>query len=292
VEAAHRAYRFDDLQSFLDLYYRGMNVLLKAEDFRDLALAYFARAHADNVRHAELFFDPQAHTDRGVALDSVFEGLCSAMEQAATDYGITSCLIPNFLRHLDESSAQSAFDACLDHRDAITGSGLDSGERGNPPSKFARVFERVRAEGFHIVAHAGEEGPASYVTEALDILGAERIDHGVRAMDDDALIERLAAQETVLTVCPQSNVRLKVVAEMADHPLKRMAERGLKVTINSDDPSYFGAYIGDNMIWCQQALALTREDLVAMTQNAITGSFVDQLRKKQMGDELADCSQV
>jgi len=216
------------------------------------------------------------------------EGICSALDEALERFDITTRLIPNFLRHLDEDSAMACFEACLAHRDRICGFGLDSAERGNPPSKFARVFARVRAEGFHVVAHAGEEGPAEYVTEALDLLGAQRIDHGIHAMDDEAVVQRLVDETIVLTVCPLSNVRLRVVPDMAAHPLARMLARGLKVTINSDDPPYFGGYIGDNYLAVQQALGLDREALVAMTQNAIDGAFIDAVRHDLLQQELQD----
>ena len=286
VDDARAAYAFDDLQAFLDLYYAGMNVLLSARDFHDLTMAYLERAHADNVRHAEIFFDPQAHTGRGVALATVMEGICRALDEGERRYGITSRLIPNFLRDLDEDSALACFEACLAHRDRICGFGLDSAERGHPPSKFARVFARVRAEGFNVVAHAGEEGPAAYITEALDLLGAERIDHGVHAMDDDAVVQRLVNEKVVLTVCPLSNVRLRVVPEMAAHPLRAMFERGLKVCINSDDPPYFGGYIGDNYRAVQRALGLDQSTLVAMARNAIDGAFVDDRRRGELHREL------
>lgn len=280
------AYAFDDLQAFLDLYYRGINVLLTAQDFHDLAFAYLKRAHADRVRHTEVFFDPQAHTQRGVKLATVMEGLLFGLVAGKKAFGITSCLIPNFLRDLDEDSALATFDAFLDHREYITGFGLDSAERWNPPEKFMRVFERVRQEGFHVVAHAGEEGPADYVTQARELLGAERIDHGVRAMDDDAVVEKLVADNIVLTVCPLSNVRLRVFDRMEDHPIRRMAERGLKVTINSDDPPYFGGYIADNMRACHEALGLTRDELVMIANNAIDGAFVSQGRRNALRAEL------
>jgi adenine deaminase len=286
VEEARAAYAFDDLQAFLDLYYAGMNVLLDARDFHDLTLAYLERAHADKVRHAEIFFDPQAHTGRGVALATVMEGICGALAEGERRFGITTRLIPNFLRDLDEDSAMACFEACLAHRQNICGFGLDSAERGHPPSKFERVFGRVRQEGFHVVAHAGEEGPAAYVSEALDLLGAERIDHGVRAMDDEAVVGRLVREGVVLTVCPLSNVRLRVVSDMAGHPIGRMLERGLKVTINSDDPPYFGGYIGDNFRAVEQALGLDRTALAAMTHNAIDGAFIDAGHRARLHAEV------
>ena len=286
VARARAAYAFHDLQEFLDLYYRGMNVLLTARDFHDLTLAYLERAHADRVRHAEIFFDPQAHTGRGVALATVMEGICGALDEGLERFGITTRLIPNFLRDLDEESAMACLEACLAHRDRICGFGLDSAERGNPPSKFRRVFARVRAQGFRVVAHAGEEGPAAYVAEALDLLGAQRIDHGIHAMDDEAVVQRLVDEAIVLTVCPLSNVRLRVVPEMAAHPLSRMLARGLKVTVNSDDPPYFGGYIGDNFLAVQQALDLGKDALVALVENAIDGAFIDADRHAALLGEL------
>jgi len=286
VEDARAAYSFDDLQAFLDLYYRGMNVLLTAADFRDLTLAYLERAAADSVRHTEIFFDPQAHTQRGVPLATAFEGICEGLDEGERRHGITSRLLPNFLRDLPEESALACFEACLPYRDRIMGFGLDSAERGNPPQKFARVFARVREEGFRVVAHAGEEGPASYIADAVDLLGAERIDHGVHVLDDDALVTRLASRGTVFTVCPLSNLRLKVVEDLAHHPLRRMLSRGLKVTVNSDDPSYFGGYIGDNFRAVHRALGLTRDEMLAMARYAIEGAFVDEARRLALRTEL------
>lgn len=286
VEEARAAYRFSDLQAFLDLYYRGMNVLLTAADFRDLTLAYLERAAGDNVRHAEIFFDPQAHMQRGVALATVFEGICAALDDGARRYGITSRLLPNFLRDLPEELALACFEACLPFRDRITGFGLDSAERNNPPEKFARVFTRVREEGFRVVAHAGEEGPASYIAAAVDVLGAERIDHGVRILEDEGLVDDLASRGMVFTVCPLSNVRLRVVDTMADHPLRHMLGRGLKVTVNSDDPSYFGGYIGENFRAVYRDLGVTRGELLALAHNAIDGAFVDESRRLALRAEL------
>jgi adenosine deaminase len=286
VAAARAAYEFGNLQEFLDLYYRGMNVLLAERDFHDLTMAYLERARADNVRHAEIFFDPQAHTGRGVALATAIDGIWSALVEGERRLGITSRLIPCFLRDLDEAAAMATFEACLAWRNRICGFGLDSAERGNPPEKFARVFARVRAEGFHVVAHAGEEGPAAYVADALDLLGAERIDHGIHAMDDDALVRRLAAAGTVLTVCPLSNVRLKVVPEIGAHPLARMLRAGLKVTVNSDDPPYFGGYVGDNFVAVQQALGLTRRELATLSRNGFEGAFIDGATRARLIAEL------
>ena len=246
VEAVRAAYAFGDLQSFLDLYYAGCAVLCDRRDFYALAMAYFTRAHADNVVHAELFFDPQTHTARGIALDVVIGGLRDAMADALARYGITSELILCFLRHLSEEDALATLDAALPYRADFIGVGLDSGERGNPPAKFERVFAKARALGLHPVAHAGEEGPAAYIVEALDLLKVERIDHGVRCDEDAALVDRLVRDRVPLTVCPLSNLKLCVVTDLAQHNLARLLRRGVAVTVNSDDPAYFGGYIGEN----------------------------------------------
>ncbi len=246
VAALRQAYRFRDLQDFLDLYYRGMSVLITEQDFYDLAFAYLERAHADNVRHVEMFFDPQGHTSRGVAFATVVEGLSRAVTDAGRKLGIRASLIMCFLRHLDEADAERTLDAALAFRDRIVGVGLDSSEAGHPPSKFKRVFARARDAGFFLTAHAGEEGPPSYVWEALDLLGVARIDHGVRSVEDQALVGRLARERVALTVCPLSNLRLRVVDDLAHHPLRRMMDKGLVVTVNSDDPAYFGGYVNQN----------------------------------------------
>jgi adenosine deaminase len=274
VEAVRAAYQFSDLQSFLDLYYAGCNVLRDRRDFYALAMAYFTRAHADNVVHAELFFDPQTHTARGIAMEVVIGGLRDAMEDALRRYGITSELILCFLRHLSEADALATLDAALPFRSDIIGVGLDSGERGNPPSKFERVFARARALGLRPVAHAGEEGPAAYICEALDLLHVERIDHGVRCDEDAALVERLVREQTPLTVCPLSNLKLRVVRDLRDHNFARLLRRGVAVTINSDDPAYFGGYIADNYRATALALELTPDELVTIADNAVRASFL------------------
>ncbi|MBA3539804.1 MAG: adenosine deaminase, partial [Deltaproteobacteria bacterium] len=246
VEAVRAAYAFHDLQSFLDLYYAGCDVLRDRRDFYALAMAYFARAHADNVVHAELFFDPQTHTARGIDLDVVIGGLRDAMADAYQRYGISSELILCFLRHLSEEDAFASLEAARGYRGEIAAVGLDSGERGNPPSKFARVFARAREYGLRVVAHAGEEGPPAYIHEALDLLKVERIDHGVRCDEDPALVERLVREQIPLTVCPLSNLKLCVVKDLREHNFARLLRKGVAVTINSDDPAYFGGYIGEN----------------------------------------------
>lgn len=279
VEAVRAAYNFSDLQSFLDLYYAGCNVLRDRRDFYALAMAYFTRAHADNVVHAELFFDPQTHTARGVALEVVIAGLRDAMEDALRRYGITSELILCFLRHLSEADALATLDAVLPFRSDIIGVGLDSGERGNPPSKFERVFDKARALGLRPVAHAGEEGPAAYIREALDLLKVERIDHGVRCDEDASLVERLIREQTPLTVCPLSNLKLCVVRDLRDHNFARLLRRGVAVTINSDDPAYFGGYIADNYRATAAALELTADELVTAAENAARASFLPATTK-------------
>ena len=274
ADEVRAAYNFSDLQSFLDLYYAGCNVLRDRNDFYALAMAYFTRAHADNVVHAELFFDPQTHTARGIPLDAVIGGLRDAAEDALRRYGITSDLILCFLRHLPEQDALATLDAAMPFRRDFIGVGLDSGERDNPPSKFARVFARARALRLHLVAHAGEEGPAAYIHEALDLLHAERIDHGVRCDEDPALVERLIRDQVPLTVCPLSNLKLCVVPDLADHNFARLLRQGVAVTINSDDPAYFGGYIGENYRAAAAALDLTPAELVTVAENAVRASFL------------------
>lgn len=276
VAATRAAYAFSDLQSFLDLYYAGAAVLIDEQDFFELALAYFERAHADGVVHAELFFDPQTHTARGVAFETVLDGLERACGEAQARWGISSRLILCFLRHLSEDEGFATLAQALPHLARIHGVGLDSSEKGHPPSKFARLFARCRELGLHVVAHAGEEGPPAYIVEALDILGAERIDHGVRAAEDPALLERLARDQVALTVCPLSNVKLCVFGQLAEHNLGRLLDAGLKVTINSDDPAYFGGYIAQNYVDTAQALGLTRGQLKRIARNSLEASFVPE----------------
>lgn len=279
VDSVRAAYAFGDLQSFLDLYYAGCAVLCDRRDFYALAMAYFARAHADGVVHAELFFDPQTHTARGVPLDAVFGGLGDAISDAHARYGISAELILCFLRHLSEEDALATLEAALPFRSEFIGVGLDSGERGNPPSKFQRAFARARGAGLRTVAHAGEEGPAAYIHEALDLLAAERIDHGVRCEEDPALVERLAREQIPLTVCPLSNLKLRVVRDLREHNLARLLRRGLAVTIHSDDPAYFGGYISDNYRAVAAALELTDAELVQLAENAARASFLPAAAK-------------
>jgi adenosine deaminase len=274
VEDLRAAYAFSNLQDFLDIYYQGAAVLLTERDFHDLAMVYFRRAAADGVRHAEIFFDPQTHTDRGVPFAVVADGLLSAMAEAERTLGLTSKLILCFLRHLPEEAAFATLAEAEPYLDRICGVGLDSSEVGHPPSKFARVYAAARERGLKLVCHAGEEGPPAYVWEALDLLAVDRIDHGNRSLEDPALVRRLADLGMTLTVCPLSNLKLCVVDDLTAHPLKRMLELGLKPTINSDDPAYFGGYIGQNWLQTAVALGLEESDLLALARNSFTGAFL------------------
>jgi len=281
VEALRAAYAFSDLQSFLDIYYAGASVLLKEQDFFDMAMAYFKRAAADHVVRAELFFDPQTHTDRGVPIKTVIGGLARACATAQRELGVSGALILCFLRHLSEEAAFATLEQALPHREHFIGVGLDSSERGHPPEKFARVFARCRELGLHLVAHAGEEGPPAYVWSALDVLHVERIDHGVRSVDDPALMQRLAATRMPLTVCPLSNVKLCVYPTMAQHQLPALLDAGLCATINSDDPAYFGGYMNQNFVETFAALPqLTAQHAYQLARNSFEASFVDAVSKQ------------
>lgn len=283
VDALRRAYQFSQLQDFLDIYYQGMSVLITEQDFFDLAWAYLQRAQADNVKHVEMFFDPQGHTSRGVAFETVVAGLYRACRQAKESFGIDATMIMCFLRHLDEADAERTLDQALAHRDKIVGVGLDSSERGHPPSKFKNVFRRAGEAGFHLFAHAGEEGPADYVWEAIDVLGVERVDHGVRSLEDPVLVKRLARDRIPLTVCPLSNLKLGVVSQLADHPLQRMLDSDLVVTVNSDDPAYFGGYVGENYTVIQSALNLSEAEVKAVARNGFTAALMsDDERAKAL----------
>lgn len=286
VEALRAAYAFTDLQSFLDIYYAGASVLLTEEDFFDMTMAYVERAVADNVRHAEIFFDPQTHTARGVDIEIVIDGIADALAQARTQYDFSSSMILCFLRHLSEEDAFATLEAALPYRDRFVGVGLDSSERGNPPEKFARVFARARELGLHRVAHAGEEGPADYVRDALDILQVERIDHGVRAIDDPALVERLARERIALTVCPLSNQKLKVYPDLRDHSLKKLLDAGVAVTIHSDDPAYFGGYMNANWEATFEALPLDAADAHRLARNSFEASFLQPALKAEYLTEV------
>jgi len=288
VETLRKAYAFTDLQSFLDIYYAGASVLLKEEDFFDMAMAYFHRAKADNVVHAELFFDPQTHTERGVSFETVITGLTRACETAKRELGVSALLIMCFLRHLSEEAAFATLEESLPFRHQFVGVGLDSGECGNPPDKFARVYERCRALGLHVVAHAGEEGPPDYIWDALDVLKVERIDHGVRCLEDPRLVLRLAAMRMPLTVCPLSNVKLCVFKTMADHNIATLLEAGLCVTVNSDDPAYFGGYMNQNFIETFESLPqLGARHAWQLASNSFEASFVDALTKRTWQQALA-----
>jgi len=286
VQALHAAYQFDDLQSFLDLYYAGADVLRSQQDFFDLTMAYLERAHADGVVHVEIFFDPQTHTERGIAFATVIDGIHAALVAAQTRWGMSHRLILCFLRHLSEADAEATLTMALPYQGWIDGIGLDSSEKGHPPSKFERVYQRSRELGFALVAHAGEEGPADYVIEALDLLKVVRIDHGVRAEEDPALMQRLASSRVPLTVCPLSNLKLKVVHDLRDHNLRRMLEAGLCVTVNSDDPAYFGGYVLDNYLACADALDLSAAQLQQLALNSIEASWLDADRKQALVSEI------
>ena len=286
VDAVRQAYRFGSLQDFLDIYYQGMSVLITEQDFYDLAFAYLQRARADNVRHVEMFFDPQGHTSRGVAFSTVVAGLHRAIADAPQKLGVKASLIMCFLRHLDEADAERTLDGALAFRDKIVGVGLDSSEQGHPPSKFKHVFARARDAGFFVTAHAGEEGPPSYVWEALDVLGVKRIDHGNRSLEDTALVGRLARERMALTVCPLSNLRLQVIHDLTGHPLRRMLDKGLVVNVNSDDPAYFGGYVNDNYRAVTKALHLTRDEIAAVVRNGIQASLMTAADKDKTLSEV------
>ncbi|WP_420346217.1 adenosine deaminase [Pelagibius sp.] len=279
VEAIRAAYSFANLQDFLDLYYQGMSVLRTEQDFHDLTLAYLTRVAADGVKHVEIFFDPQAHTARGVAFETVLDGIHSALQEGERRFGVTSKLILCFLRHLPAEDALATLEQAMDHRDRIVGVGLDSSENGYPPELFTEVFAKARAAGFRAVAHAGEEGPPAYVRGALEALQVDRIDHGNRALEDENLVAELAERRMPLTVCPLSNLRLCGVTDMKQHPLKTMLDKGLFVTVNSDDPSYFGGYVNDNYRAVQQALGLSDAVLAEIARNSFAASFLDDEAK-------------
>ncbi|MEK5758285.1 adenosine deaminase [Acinetobacter variabilis] len=281
VEEVKRAYNFHNLQSFLDIYYAGANVLIHEQDFYDLAWAYFEKCADDNVVHTEMFFDPQTHTDRGIAFETVINGLQKACDDAKAKLGITSHLIMCFLRHLSEEVAFKTLEQALPYKDRIIGVGLDSSEVGHPPSKFERVFAKAREAGFLVVAHAGEEGPAEYVWEALYLLKVNRIDHGVRSEEDPELMQRLIAEKMPLTVCPLSNLKLCVVDDMQQHNIRRLLQHGVHVTVNSDDPSYFGGYMNDNFIAIAEALDLSNEELKQLAINSFEASFISDTEKQK-----------
>jgi len=286
VDELREAYKFDCLQDFLDIYYQGANVLQTEEDFYDLTYAYLERCDLQNVRHTEIMFDPQTHTERGIAFKTVINGISKACEDAKTNFGITSFLIMSYLRHMTEDEAFETLKQSLPYKDKIKAIGLDSSEQGNPPSKFQKVFEASIKEGYIPLAHAGEEGDADYIWEALDLLKIKRIDHGNNSLQDDKLVQEIIKRDIALTVCPLSNKALQVVPDLTKHPLKKMMELGLKPTINSDDPAYFGGQVNQNYIEIQEALDLTKQDLYELAKNSFTYSLLDDETKNNYLDEL------
>lgn len=288
-EALRRAYRFDDLQSFLDVYYRVAAVLRRERDFFELTWAYLERCRAESIRHVEVFFDPQTHTDRGVPFAAVVGGIDAALRRGYEEYGISSQLILCFLRHQSEAAALETLDAAAPHRHQIAGVGLDSSEAGHPPRDFRRVFERATERGYRRVAHAGEEGPAAYVEEALDVLGVERVDHGVRSVESPELLQRLARDRVPLTVCPLSNVRLGLFKRIEDHCLPVLLEQGLCVTVNSDDPAFFGGYLTENLRVVAEAFELGDDTLRQLSLNAVDASFATAARKRELREQIERC---
>ncbi|AWW75772.1 adenosine deaminase [Erythrobacter sp. KY5] len=286
VEEVREAYQFSNLQEFLDLYYLGMQALVEEQDFYDLTIAYLERVHRDNVRHVEIFFDPQGHTERGIAFETVITGILRALDEGKARLGISYKLIMCFLRHLSEEEAFATLEEAMPWLDRIDGVGLDSSEVGHPPEKFARVFAKCRELGLKLVAHAGEEGPPEYVWQALDVLEVDRIDHGNRALEDTALLERIVREGHTLTVCPLSNLKLCVIDHIAKSPVRTMLESRVKATVNSDDPSYFGGYINDNYRAVAEALDLSIEDIATLAANSFEGSFLDEAQKAAFVEEV------
>ena len=285
VEELKKAYNFSNLQSFLDIYYAGAGVLITEQDFYDLTRAYLVKAHSQNVLHTEIFFDPQTHTTRGIKLSTVIEGISSALKDGEKEFGISSNLILCFLRHLSAEDAMQTFEEALEFNDLIIGVGLDSSEVGHPPSKFKKVFEMALQKGFKTVAHAGEEGPAEYVWEALELLKVSRIDHGNNSLNDEKLVHELVNRKVPLTVCPLSNLKLKVVKNLINHPLRKMLEKGLVATVNSDDPAYFGGYVNENFLAVAEALKLSKEEIFILVKNSFNSSFLDDESKQQLLDK-------
>ncbi|HNP19103.1 MAG TPA: adenosine deaminase [Fulvivirga sp.] len=288
VEELKAAYSFNNLQEFLDIYYAGANVLIGEQDFYDLTWAYLTKVHSQNLVHTEMFFDPQTHTNRGVAFDMVIQGIHRALEEGKNKLGISYRLIMSFLRHLDEESAFKTLEQAMPYKDWISAVGLDSSEMGNPPAKFTNVFRKAREAGFITVAHAGEEGPAEYIWEALDLLKVTRIDHGNHSLDDDELVARLAKIKMPLTLCPLSNLELKVVTDLKEYPLVEMMDKGLLVTINSDDPAYFGGYMNENYLGIANALDLTKEQLTVLAKNAFMASWLSDKEKETMINKVEE----
>ena len=286
VDALRRAYSFTDLQSFLDLYYANMAVLRTPEDFADMTRAYLSRAAAGGVRHAEIMVDPQAHLVRGVPLEVVLEGVAPVLATSEAEHGVSTRLFAAFLRDRPEDEALEVLDRLIAAGAPIAGIGLDSAEVGHPPSDFTRLYDRARAEGLWLIAHAGEEGPASYVTDALDLLGVHRVDHGIRSLDDDAVVERLVAEQVPLTVCPLSNVALRAIDRIEEHPVLAMLDRGLNVTVNSDDPAYFGGYLDDNLAALERSLGMTADQRARLAANSIRSSFLPTGRRDALLAEI------
>jgi len=292
IDDVKAAYEFGNLQDFLDIYYAGCNVLITEQDFYDLTITYFKKSHEQNIIHSEIFFDPQSHTSRGIAIETVVKGIRRAMKDAKQKWGITGHLILSFLRHLPEEDAISTLTSAIDIKDEFVAIGLDSSELGNPPAKFQKVFKMAAEQGYLKVAHAGEEGPAQYIWDSLSMLNIDRLDHGNRAMDDEMLLKELKNRKMGLTLCPLSNLKLQVVKDLKNHPIKRMLDLGIKVTLNSDDPAYFGGYMNENFMAIQKALDLSKEDLFALTNNAIEVSFANNERKLEMKNQLLECFAV
>ena len=288
VDELKKAYNFNNLQEFLDIYYAGASVLIYEQDFYDLTWAYLTKVHEQNLVHTEIFFDPQTHTDRGISFDTVIQGIHSALEDAKEKLGISSQLIMCFLRHLDEVAAFDTLEQALPYKEWIAGVGLDSSEMGHPPSKFENVFSKALDEGFITVAHAGEEGPAAYVWEAINLLKISRIDHGNRSLEDDQLIKHIVEKQIPLTVCPLSNLALKVVEDLKDHPMLQLMEAGLMVTINSDDPAYFGGYMNENYIQIAAALNLSKKQITDLAKNSFKASFLSDVEKEKLMNQVED----
>ncbi|MGO1792847.1 MAG: adenosine deaminase [Oceanisphaera sp.] len=284
--ALRAAYQFSDLQSFLNVYYQGMQVLQTEQDFFDLTWAYLARSHEDNVCHVEIFFDPQAHTERGVAFEHVIGGIVRALDKAKQQWGITSCVIMSFLRHLSQEAAFATLREAEPFKHLLAGVGLDSAEAGNPPTKFTEVYAAAAAQGYRLVAHAGEEGPASYIRDALDILKVERIDHGVAAIHDAPLMARLAQERIPLTVCPLSNLKLNVIRDMSEHPILELLHAGLCVTVNADDPAYFGGYMTANYQVLQQGLGASHQDILQLALNSVEACWLTPAEKTELTQRI------
>ena len=287
VESLRSTYEFDNLQEFLDIYYQGVNVLQKEQDFYDLTWAYLQRAKADNIVHTEIMYDPQSHTERGIDFDIAISGIHRALSDGQQKLGISSYLILSLLRHLSEEECLATLEQAVPHLDKIKSIGLDSSELGHPPEKFTRLYQRASELGLLKVAHAGEEGPATYVWSAIDVLKVDRIDHGNRCLDDDKLVEHIIEKNLTLTVCPLSNLKLQVVKDLKQHPIKTMLDKGLNATVNSDDPAYFGGYVNDNFIAIDEALNLSQEDIIQLVENSFTGSFLAPQHIKEHLKQIA-----